>query len=262
MAGPQGSDIAQILIVGTMGMVILAMGVIVFFFVYQRKILAKESEMNRQSLEHQKMLVDAIIRTKELEKRRIALELHDDVGSTLTALKFAIPGLKIPSSEQDRLAGHLQSAIQKVRRISNELLPSILEELGLESAIRNLVAQLNEHPGIVFTYKFSGEKGIAYGKDVELAFYRVLQELLNNIQKYAGATTVLVELEFAADGAGLVVTDNGSGFSPEDHTGKDTPSLGLRNMESRIQHINGRMNYTRLDKGTKVTITWNREQNQ
>ena len=263
MDGQQESDIAQIIIVGTMGMIILAMGIIVFFFVYQRKIMAKEGQIHHQNLLHQKMLTEAVIKTKESEKRRLALELHDDVGSTLTALKFSIPGLKVSDAEQNRLTSQLQSAIQKVRRISNELLPSILEELGLESAVRNLITQLDENPLIKFEYHFKGNKNESYPKDIELAFYRVLQELLNNIQKYAEASEVYVDLQYEKSSLALEVVDNGNGFIPQDHTSQERPSLGLKNMESRIQIIEGKMIYSRMEnKGTKVTITWNQKESQ
>lgn len=262
MDGQQETELAQIIAIGTMGMVILAMAIIVFVFVYQRKIIAKEGQISRQGLLHQKMLTEAVITTKETEKRRIALELHDDVGSTLTALKFSIPGLSIPESEQKRLTSHLQSAIQKVRRISNELLPSILEELGLESAVRNFVAQLPQTPELKFHYSFKGNKNEQFPKDVELAFYRILQELVTNIRKYAGASEIFVELQYERSALVMQVLDNGNGFHPADHRERERPSLGLKNMESRIQIIDGTMEFEKLAKGTKVTVKWKQNENQ
>lgn len=256
MDGQQGVDLGTVVIFGTMGMIILAMGIIVFFFIYQKRMVAKQNELAIQALEHQKSLIHAVIQTREIEQRRIALELHDDVGSTLTAIKFSIPQLTISSEEKEQLSTNLNNAIQKVRRISNDLLPSILEELGLQTAVRNLIKNLNETTSIEFVADFGGEER-RQSKEVELAYYRVLQELLNNILKYANATKVEIVLASEPLSLHMVVSDNGKGFVPSDHTERERPSLGLRNMESRIQQIHGSMRFEKLPTaGTKVTVVW------
>jgi signal transduction histidine kinase len=256
MDGKQGIDLGTIVIFGTMGMIILAMGIIVFFFIYQKRMVAKQNELALLDLEHQKELMGAVIQTKELEQRRIALELHDDVGSTLTAIKFSIPRLNITTEEKELLNANLANAIQKVRRISNDLLPSILEELGLITASRNLIKTLNETTDLIYTIECPSET-IPHPKDVELAFYRVMQELLNNILKYAEASIVGVTIVTTQSGIRMTISDDGKGFIPSDHTQRDRPSLGLKNMESRIQQIKGTIRYEKgAPKGTKVTIEW------
>jgi signal transduction histidine kinase len=257
MDGKQGIDFGTVLIFGTLGMIILAMGIIVFVFIYQKKIVDKQNELSRQALEYQKLLMDAVIQTKELEQRRIALELHDDVGSTLTAIKFFVTKLTVTPEEKELLHTNLSSAIQKVRRISNDLLPSVLEELGLRTAIQSLLKTLNETTGVVFSSGDSGGEYANHSKDVELTFYRVLQELLNNILKYAEASHVQVMLLSDPDSLEMIVQDDGKGFEPSDHTEHERPSLGLRNMESRIQQIKGALHFEkRSTAGTKVTVLW------
>lgn len=257
MDGKQGIDFGTVLIFGTLGMIILAMAIIVFVFIYQKKMVDKQNELSRQALEHQKLLMDAVIQAKELEQRRIALELHDDVGSTLTAIKFSVTKLAVTPEEKELLHTNLSGAIQKVRRISNDLLPSVLEELGLRTAIQSLLKTLNETTGIVFSSSDS-EGGYAnHSKDVELTFYRVLQELLNNILKYAESSHVQVTLNSDQDSLQMIVQDNGKGFVPSDHTEHERPSLGLRNMESRIQQIKGALHFEKgIAAGTKVTVLW------
>jgi len=265
MDGKQGIDFGIVIIFGTLGMVILAMGVIVFFFIYQKRMVAKQNELALKELEYQKLMMEAVIQTKELEQRRIALELHDDVGSTLTAIKFSIPKLAITPDEKELLNTNLNNAIQKVRRISNDLLPSVLEELGLHTAVQSLVKTLNETPGVVFKAENTGDPGLRHPKEVELTFYRVLQELLNNILKYAHATKVDVTLSADIQSLTMFVVDNGEGFEPSDHTERNRPSLGLRNMQSRVQQIKGDLRYEKLTlpalmagkaNGTKVTVVW------
>jgi len=257
MDGKQGIDLGTVVIFGTMGMVILAMGIIVFVFIYQKRMVDKQNELSMQALEHQKVLMDAVIQTKELEKRRIALELHDDVGSTLTAIKFSVTKLSIPQEESEMLNTNLNNAIQKVRRISNDLLPSILEELGLQRAVKSLVKTLDETTGVRFTAETHQSNEQRHSKEVELTFYRVLQELLNNILKYAEASAVRVIVSSDAKSLEMIVRDDGKGFVPSDHTDREKPSLGLRNMESRVQQIKGALTYQRLSTtGTQVTVVW------
>jgi signal transduction histidine kinase len=256
----QTLDLGTVIILGTMGMIILAMGVVVFFFIYQRRMIAKQNELTMLELQHQKELMGAVIQTKELEQRRIALELHDDVGSTLTAIKFSVSSFTIGDKDKELLNNNLADAIQKVRRISNDLLPSILEELGLITAVKSLIKTLNDNKTINYVFESSGEQ-VRHPKDVELACYRVLQELLNNILKYAHATEVRVEIVLSQSGLVVIVTDDGDGFVPEDHTNRERPSLGLKNIESRIQQIKGEITYEkRLPKGTKVLIEWKRHE--
>lgn len=237
-------------------MITLAISIVAFFFIYQRRIAAKQKELALLEVQYQKELVAATIQTREVEQRRIALELHDDVGSTLTAIKFSIPSLDIPEQEREKLSNNLALAIQKVRRISNDLLPSILEELGLKVAVRSLIKTLNEGGSLQYALETSEERQ-RHPKDVELAFYRVLQELLNNILKYAEAQRVQVELIITPISIRMTVSDDGKGFSPDDHKDKERPSLGLRNMESRMQQINGTIHYEKIQPtGTRVTLDW------
>jgi signal transduction histidine kinase len=256
MDGQQGIDLGTVVLLGTMGMIILAMGIIVFFFIYQKRMVAKQNELAILDLAHQKELMAAVIETKELEQRRIALELHDDVGSTLTAIKFSIPKLGITTEEKELLNHNLVNAIQKVRRISNDLLPSVLEELGLITASKSLIKTLNETTGLTFTIHCPAESH-SHPKPVELAFYRVMQELLNNILKYAEAKNVSVEIVTTKHSIRMTISDDGKGFVPSDHLRRDRPSLGLKNMESRLQQIRGAIHYEKIaPKGTKVTIEW------
>jgi signal transduction histidine kinase len=242
----------------TLGMILLALGIISLVFIYQRKIQKKQSEMQELDISYQKGLVNAIIEARETEQRRIALELHDDVGSTLTAIKFSVLSLQMEEKTKETLTHNLNDAIQKVRRISNELLPSILEELGLLTAANSLVKQLNDQleEVTISIQVVQDPPAIGQTKEVNLAFYRVLQELLNNIIKYADATVVEVWLVQNEEGLEMTISDNGKGFIPNKEVNIERPSLGLRNMESRLQQINGDIAYEKQTKGTKVRVEW------
>ena len=139
-------------------------------------------------------------------------------------------------------------------------MPSILEELGLVTGVKSLIKTLNDNKTLNYVFESSGEH-VRHPKDVELACYRILQELLNNILKYANATEVHVTIVMSQSGITITVTDDGDGFVPEEHLDRERPSLGLKNIESRIQQIKGEITYEkRLPKGTKVLIDWKRHE--
>lgn len=258
MDGQGSNSLDLIFAIITVGMILLALGIISAVFLYQQKLQKRKEQMKNLEIDYQKDLVNSSIEAREMEQRRIALELHDDVGSTLTAIKFSISSAPIDNEVKTLLNENLMEAIQKVRRISNELLPSILEELGLLAASTSLVTKLNEqiHPIQFSIQSVQDPSSSLQTKEVNLAIYRVLQELLNNIVKYSGATEVSVRIHQDENGVELTVEDNGSGFVPEDHKDRAKPTLGLKNMEIRIQQINGSMRYSKLKQGTRVNVEW------
>jgi signal transduction histidine kinase len=248
-------------IIGTAVMMLFIFAIVLFIIIYQRRISLKQAEIVALELENQKELMSAVIVSKEQEQRRIAEELHDDVGSILTAIKFSIPQLVKEEETKVLLINNISEAIQKVRRISNELLPSVLDELGLTTAIEALIKTLsNQNIRFNFTVDINSEKNSKnIDKNVELAFYRILQELINNIIKYANANQVFILLKIENDNLILSIQDDGLGFVPLDHIEKSIPSLGLKNIESRIQQINGFIHYEKTNPGTKVTLAWTKE---
>lgn len=242
----------------TIVMILFAIGIIAFVFIYNKKIHDKKEEIRQQELNYQRELVSATISSREEEQRRIAQELHDDVGSTITAIKFSVSSLPIEENSKAILSESLNLAISKVRRLSNELLPSILEELGLLPAVNNLVKGLKEQiPTIEFSISMvKDEQSVRQNRDVNLALYRVTQELLNNIIKYANSTEIQVVIIQNITGVQIEITDNGIGFAPSTSDLKKINSLGLKNMASRLQQINGKLEYSKLPKGTKTTVIW------
>lgn len=262
MDGTQKPNYDMIFYIITFGMIFLSFAIIAFVLIYQRKMQRKRSEFQQLKLNNQQQLTKSIIEAKEAEQRRIALELHDDVGSTLTAIKFMVAVLPDNLEAKVKLNETLITVIKKVRRISNELLPTVLEEFGLITALNSLSNQLNDQITGVTLHLEVRNKGIheSQTKDVELSCYRILQELLNNIIKYAHATTVTIQINQSSTGLTISVSDNGDGFTPKTHTPKSLPTLGLKNMESRVQHIGAKMIFKKLENGTKVSLRWKPQQ--
>ena len=203
---------------------------------------------------HEKKLRDAIFQTKEREQKRIAQELHDDIGSSLTVIKFALHQLDLEEDKKVSLNGSLSAIIKKVRNLSNELSPSVLEEFGLLNALKNLIANISDSTSINGSFESNVNEIFGLTKEVEISIYRIVQELLTNILKYANASMVKVCFNLNNNGLKLKIIDDGSGFSPLKHHFKNN-SLGLMNIESRAEYINATIEYSKnLPKGTTVNI--------
>ena len=250
----KSEEISFILIIGTGGMIFLAMLVIIFIVVYQRKMFAKQNQLKVLELESQKKLVESTIQAKEREQKRVAQELHDDIGASLTAVRFLLQQVDDSVKIKPELISSISEITKKVRRISNDLLPSVLEEFGLQEAIKDLVENFSQSSGVRFHYSSDLYTISFLKKDIELSLFRIVQELMNNILKYAEATEVSIKLSNTLRQIEIVIEDNGNGIIPD----KDVPtkSLGLKNIESRLQYINGSIKREQnYPKGTIVTIT-------
>lgn len=253
MAGKSSESLDLFFVIVTVGMILLSLAIISAVFFYQQKLQRRRNQLKNVEIDYQKNLLNASIEAREMEQRRIAFELHDDIGSTLTAIKFSLANAKVEES----VMTNLNNAIQKVRRISYELLPSILDEMGLLSGATSLVNNLNDQiRNIEFSIQpVRDPQSPEQTKEIELALYRVLQELLNNIVKYANASTVNVLLIQNELGIDMIIEDDGDGFNPES-VNRVSSSLGLRNMEMRIQQIDGSLKFEKKSKGTRVVVKW------
>jgi len=243
------------LILGTIALMVIAIAIIVFIVVYQRKYFAKQSELSELETETQKALLDAVLTTKEIEQKRIAQELHDEIGSSVNAVKMSLISMDIAADVKKKLSDELLQISKNVRRISNELMPSVLDELGFHQALVHLVKKFQAASTINFEVHTELEEPYPLEKTVELSLYRVLQELMNNISKYSMAKNVILTIHHTQDMIEINLVDDGNGFIPSQTTLAKTDSLGLKNIISRLQQIQGTSEYKLNEpKGTKVTI--------
>ena len=258
------SNLGLFLIIATLAMFIMALSIIVFAVLYQQKMRRKKQEMIQLELNYKNEMVQATLDAKELEQRRIAIELHDDIGSSLTALKLSFASLPIDEEERRLLNEGIQNTINKVRSLSNRLLPTILEELGLIPAVKSLINTLSHQiPSVQFSViAVNDPKHESQTREVNLGVYRILQELINNILKYADATVIEVILEQNEEGIRMSVIDNGKGFIPTKEDKLKSQSLGLKNIESRSQQIGAEMTYQLMEPGTKVLLIWEAKEEQ
>lgn len=194
----------------------------------------------------------------ELERAAIAREIHDDVGGSLTALKFDLAWIDRHAQEPDvrqRVAAALEtvsSAIEASQRIMHNLRPAILEQ-GLVAALQWMAARFERRTGIEAALRV-GEERLALPSGVPLVAYRTAQEALTNVSKHSGATRVEIELSLDSGVLTLEICDNGKGIAPDD-LAKER-SFGIRGLHERAATVGGWVDLSSTPgKGTSLILT-------
>lgn len=195
-----------------------------------------------------------VVSAQELERRRLARELHDETGQALTSILLGLKGL-----EEARDGGDVRQAaadlrelvvgtLQDVRRLAVELRPKALDDFGLVPALERLVESFREQTGM--TVELEARLGPdRLPGDVETVLYRITQEALTNVVKHARARSVSIVLTRRDGSVTVVIEDDGRGFEP----GEDTEGLGLLGMKERLELIDGRLT-VESSEGSGTTI--------
>jgi signal transduction histidine kinase len=205
----------------------------------------------RQSAERQRIhLLQRIVTTQEVERRRIALDIHDHLGQRLTALRLKIASLSELCSDDEQLrtrATRLQQIAElldsEVSFLTWQLRPAALDELGLAAALETFVREWSRHFNKPAEFHVEGIRDIRLSSDAETHIYRITQEALNNISKHAEADSVSVLLERVGELLILIVEDDGVGFEPEylERRSADKHGMGLPGMKERAELIGGQI---------------------
>jgi two-component system, NarL family, sensor histidine kinase UhpB len=192
------------------------------------------------------------LRAQEAERRRLARELHDELGQSLTGVLLQIDhAIRTPQAAdlEDAREG-ARRTLDDVRRIARDLRPDLLVELGLRSALNALATRLTRQCGVVVD-RHLDQRLPALGADAEVVLYRVAQEALTNVARHAGATRVTVELAHADGVVTLTVDDDGCGVPG--HVGHE--ARGITGMRERALLVHGRLRVGRAPtKGTRVRL--------
>ena len=213
-------------------------------------------ELNSKNTRLEQLLHHAIT-AQEAERKRLARELHDETGQSLTSILLRLKALQSETELdviQDRLNGlrYLTAqTLEEVRRLSLDLRPMALDDLGLVPAIRWYVQQFSERNAIDVKLNVAGSNP-RLPADFEIILYRAVQEGLTNIVRHAHAHHATIKLERSGSSVWLTITDDGQGIQP----GKNkTNGMGLEGMRERVMLVGGKL---RLDSafgaGTQITI--------
>jgi signal transduction histidine kinase len=204
-----------------------------------RKEIAERQRVEQQRTE----LLTRLVLAQEDERRRIARELHDQLGQQLTALRLTLDTLKAQSMERTELLVQVETLQELARQLDEdvsfrvwELRPTPLDKVGLRTALMDFVSQWSKHLGVDVRLHASQSSDERLNTDVETMVYRLAQEALNNIGKHARAQRVDIALERNDDCLSLIVEDDGVGFDPRDVDTLGT-ALGLTGMRERAALI-------------------------
>lgn len=257
MTESQPYQIYLILALAVVTMLIMAGAIILFVVFYQKRML--KEQMKRQILEYQyqQKMLQAELESQELERRRLAEDLHDSIGGMLSTIRVGLTtvarGLPDPQSIAETKQ-MLDDTITSVRRISRDLMPSTLEKFGLTHALTELCERFQATSRIQIDATLP-EEDLNFGKHRELMIFRIVQELLNNAIKHAQATRINVLL-LHENSIVVKVEDDGIGFDPAAFQKKTGKGLGLFNIENRVRLLGATLEYVRgRQRGSEVIIT-------
>lgn len=213
--------------------------------VQERTAQYRHAEVRLQESQSQLRELAAFLQTvREEERTHIARELHDELGQSLTALRIDLAWLKgkcvgLDPTVVDRLTAALalvERTVEALRRISEDLRPRMLDDLGLAAAVEHHVNQFSERTGILCDLTMNREEFEIDGR-LATALFRVVQEALTNVARHAGADRVSIQIEEQGDGIGLEVRDDGRGFAE----GGSRKTFGLLGMRERAKMLGGRL---------------------
>ncbi|WP_400191886.1 sensor histidine kinase [Hymenobacter sp. B81] len=252
------SLLASLLLV-TPVLLVLALGIVGFVLRYQRRLLWQQEQLRYEREHAQHQSLEAALLAQEDERRRIAADLHDAVGTMLSIVKLHLSAVPETAATQEMTA-MLDQAISEVRRISRNLLPAVLEKFGLSFALEALCRAVGGGAARVMLVQTGEARRLP--PHHELAVYRVVQELLGNGIKHAQARQIEVRLHFDADRLSVEYVDDGVGFDvstfeqaapvPGARTG-----LGLTNLRSRVALLRGTLRHESAPgAGTRVWISF------
>jgi len=256
-------NIVEMVIIGTTAMLMLGILVVVLVMFQQKQVIQHKLALRDKDLELQRERLVAVLQGQEQERKRIAEDLHDEVGAQLSVLKLNLGQLqhhlKTGNGEAERLKetkDFTDTIIQHLRFISQSLHPQALDNLGLSHALDSFCSLMNKNKQVRISFKTSGN-GHPVDREKALNIYRVVQELINNILKHAQAREVLITYHSTPSQLCIDVEDDGNGrlLDALEGSRKKTGSLGLKNIESRLNIIGGSIKFAeRTPTGTIAQI--------
>jgi len=257
-----GSTVPQMIFIGTAGMLVLAIALVVFIVFHQRKVIKYQMQLQRLEEEQQKILLNASIRWQEEERQRIAADLHDDAGPLLATARLYLNENLLKQDMSTQLQSIynakqiIDDTIQLIRNISHSLMPPTLKNFGLESAINDLFQKISGTGAINASCRFHDYRQRLVPEQ-ELLVFRVVQELINNILKHSNSSFMHITQNISEGRFFLRLHHDGRGITQDDFQkmNKSSLGLGLKNIQSRMKVLHGNINFEKDLSQTYYKIT-------
>ena len=218
----------------------------------------------QESRERLHLLANQLLTSQEQERKRLALELHDELGHALLVLKFALRDIaqKLPPEQEEvkhllqEQMEYIKHVIEEVRRLHRDLSPGDVENLGLTRALKGLIEDFARHlPGIAWQVELPKLAG-CFSLPVQTMVYRLVQEALTNIGKYAAPSRVSISARKETGHLRLVIEDDGRGFDLSEVDRDSTRGMGLAAMRERLYIVGGTIEIrSQKGQGTRLTFT-------
>ena len=257
------SGYSFVLLLGTLGMLVLTVGLIIFIILHQKRVKKFNEKIQDMEKAQQRLLLNASIKLQEEERQRLAADLHVDAGPLLATARLYLNENLVNQDKATQLQSIFQArqiiddTIQLVRNISHSLMPPTLKNFGLESAINDLFQKISGSGAINASSRFHEYKE-RLKEEKELIIFRVVQELINNILKHSNSSFIHLTQNVHAGKFYLRIHHDGRGLVQADFEklNKSNVGLGLKNITSRLRVVDGNINFEKDISQTyyKVTI--------
>ena len=263
------SNVSYVLLLGTLGMLVLAIGLVAFILFHQRKVIKYQQQLKVMEEQQQQILLNASIRWQEEERQRIAADLHDDAGPLLATARLYLNdnlvNLDIPTQLQsiNNAKQIIDDTIQLIRNISHSLMPPTLKNFGLESAVNDLFQKISGSGAINANCRFHDYRERLQPQK-ELLLFRITQELVNNVLKHSNASFIHITQNISEGNFYIRFHHDGKGITQEDFEkmNKSSIGLGLKNIQSRIKVLDGQIRFEKDNSQTFFKVTIEKPLNQ
>ncbi len=233
---------------------------VLLFLNYRHK---QRLQMQRiHDLETRQLLTatEAVLKGEEQERSRLAKDLHDGLGGMLSGIKYSFSTMKgnlilTPENAQafERSMDMLDSSIKEMRRVAHNMMPEALVKFGLDTALKDFCNDISNSGALQVSYQSIGVENATINQTTAITIYRIVQELINNTMKHAGARTALVQLSKEDARMSVTVEDDGKGFDTAllNHS----KGIGWSSIQNRVDFLKGKLDvHSQPDKGTSVLI--------
>lgn len=237
---PNPENIINLIVFFVLLALLLAVTVVFIYTYSKKRILGEEIKRNELELKHKTQMLHAVLIAQEEERRIIARDLHDDIGSTLNIIhlnanRIAEGGIATNDEKAvvDTIVSLTSKTIQSTRQISHRLLPPVLEKFGIGPALQELFDDVAVAGSIAANCQLQVNEG-HLDDEQKLNIFRITQELVNNSIRHGKATEITLEIAESGKGLYFSYRDNGKGFD----AAKASKGLGLTNIENRAEMLN------------------------
>ncbi|RNC88398.1 MAG: sensor histidine kinase [Winogradskyella sp.] len=237
------SRLIVVLIFSIIFLVLVSIGIILFFYFSRKKIIKKELEKADLKIAHQEKILQTSISIQETERKRIAQDLHDAISSKLNIISLSTNVLLSDKETNQKQRATLNqilditsTTLDSSRKIAHDLLPPILDKFGLKAALEELFEEFSRNTDLIIAHELEELK---LTRTSELHVFRIFQELINNSIRHGKASELNIKSENNSGEFKIIYEDNGKGFNV--NLVKEKPGIGLQNIKSRVKILNGEL---------------------